>query len=472
MAHLESLQSPATAPGGEPPGQGAGYDRFWQPLLRGLRQRKVVPIIGQDLLTVPGLNGDVLYHSHLAERLAAQLGVSPDGLSPTGAINEVVLRYLESEERPHDLEPVYGSLFDLIAADTDSPIPEPLQKLAAIDSFRLFVTTTFDPLLARALRQARPHEPPPVVIAFTTRGKPLDLPEPTAATVVYQLLGGHESEGQDFAVTEEDLLEFLHVLHRRPPERLFQTLENSHLLLVGSSFSDWLARFFIRLTTRDDRPSRSNRLDFIADPGLQSDPRLRLFLKHFCRYARTYSGTLQQFVEELYERAAPGILEPAPPEPQPESRRRQRTGIFLSYAREDLATARAIRRALEQLQVAVWMDETKLEPGTRFGEAIERAIERSLLFIPLVSAATLAAGPRFFKQEWRHALEYETNFLSHEQFIVPVVIDGTALTDSEWRLRAFNALSLSPERTPAVLAAELQRHYRGIQSQEQSRRGS
>jgi hypothetical protein len=348
----------------------------------------------------------------------------------------------------------------------------PLQKLAAIESFRLFVTTTFDPLLARAIRNARPQEPPPIVIAFTTRGKPMDLPESTAATVVYQLLGGHASEGQDFAVTEEDLLEFLHVLHSRPPERLFQVLESSNLLLLGSSFSDWLARFFIRLTTQDDRPSRTQRHDFIADPGLQGDPKLRLFLKHFCGYAQTYSGTLHQFVDELYERAAPGLLEPSPADSQPRSLRRQRSGIFLSYAREDLDIARVIRHALEQLKVTVWMDETKLKPGARFGEAIQHEIERSLLFMPLVSAATLVDGPRFFKQEWRFALDWETNFLSRESFIVPVVIDGTAIADSEWRLRAFNALSLSQERPPATLALELQEFYRKVQTAEPPRSGS
>lgn len=56
----------------------------------------VVPVVGQDLLTVPETTGHKLLYPFLAERLATYLKVSSDDLPEGAELNEVACRYLLS----------------------------------------------------------------------------------------------------------------------------------------------------------------------------------------------------------------------------------------------------------------------------------------------------------------------------------------------------------------------------------------
>ena len=53
-------------------------------------------------------------------------------------------------------------------------------------------------------------------------------------------------------ISDEDMLEFVCALQSEhlTPEKLFYELEHSHLLIIGSSFSNWLARLFLRMAKR------------------------------------------------------------------------------------------------------------------------------------------------------------------------------------------------------------------------------
>jgi hypothetical protein len=57
----------------------AELNRFWDQLLQLIEEGKVVPVIGQDLLTIPESTGHTLLYPYLAERLAKYLNVSCGG---------------------------------------------------------------------------------------------------------------------------------------------------------------------------------------------------------------------------------------------------------------------------------------------------------------------------------------------------------------------------------------------------------
>ena len=69
--------------------------------------------------------------------------------------------------------------------------------------------------------------------------------------VVYHLLG-RLSASPTYVISDEDTLEFICALQSEhlTPEKLFHELEHNHLLFIGSSFTNWLARLFLRMAKR------------------------------------------------------------------------------------------------------------------------------------------------------------------------------------------------------------------------------
>ncbi len=130
-----------------------GVDDFdWDELLLYVRDRRVVPIVGRDLLVVAGEHGaPVPLHQLLARRLAGVLGLEREEIPPDAGVDDVAFRFLR---RGGDRRRIYSGLRRVVE-ETPPAIPSSLEKLAAIADFRLFVSTTFDGLLVRALDQVR-----------------------------------------------------------------------------------------------------------------------------------------------------------------------------------------------------------------------------------------------------------------------------------------------------------------------------
>src|SRR4051812_22518021 len=125
---------------------------FWDQLIQLIEEGKVVPVVGQDLLSVPESTGHRLLCPFLAARLAKYLKVSADDLPSGAELNEVACRYL-SKGKP--AQHIYAGLKTVAAEAEALPIPEPLLQLAGIQPIQLFVSTTFDSWLTRALNQKR-----------------------------------------------------------------------------------------------------------------------------------------------------------------------------------------------------------------------------------------------------------------------------------------------------------------------------
>ena len=126
------------------------------------------------------------------------------------------------------MQHVYAALKTVAAEAETLPIPEPLLQLASIRPLQLFVSTTFDSSLARALNEKRfggnsktrafahaPNEAEDLPADLKTLGVP----------VVYHLLG-KLSATPAYAVTQEDVIEFFHSLQSdtRRPVQLFHEL--------------------------------------------------------------------------------------------------------------------------------------------------------------------------------------------------------------------------------------------------------
>jgi hypothetical protein len=102
-----------------------------------------------------------------------------------------------------------------------------------------------------------------------------------------------------------------------------------------------------------------------------------------------------------------------------------RPSVFISYASEDRAAARALRDALTATGLDVWYDESELGGGDAWDQKIRRQIRDCDYFMPMISAATEKRKEGYFRREWRLAAERTLDMADDVMFLLPVVIDGT-----------------------------------------------
>jgi hypothetical protein len=216
----------------------------------------------------------------MAERLAADLKVSLELLRPDFTLSQVIAAHPRFREKRSLIYSQTRATFDRLPVS----VPEPLRHLARIPAFRVFVTTTFDPWMERALVEERfGGNPRPLSIGYSP-GEAPDLTSEHLASqeaIVFQLFG-RVSAAPQYGVTEEDLLEYIHRLQARPPKNLCDALRDHHLLFIGNAFSDWLARFFVR-TARGERLSAPHGKEvFIVDDELRRSSAMTSFFQGFC----------------------------------------------------------------------------------------------------------------------------------------------------------------------------------------------
>jgi hypothetical protein len=249
--------------------------------------------------------------------------------------------------------------------------------------------------------------------------------------VVYHLLG-RLSASPTYVISDEDTLEFICALQSEhlTPEKLFHELEHNHLLFIGSSFTNWLARLFLRMAKRHRLSDPRDVGEVLADNHSVSDGRLMNFLQQVSVRTRVYSGA-GKFVDELHRRwtarrkPADVIALDLPQRFMPPEREMPDNAVFISYAREDLPAVQRLKAGLDAAGVRTWFDLDRLEGGDDYDRKIQRNIARCSYFIPVVSATTERRLEGYFRREWSYAIDRSRNIAEGALFIVPVSIDNT-----------------------------------------------
>lgn len=129
-------------------------------------------------------------------------------------------------------------------------------------------------------------------------------------------------------------------------------------------------------------------------------------------------------------------------------------GVFLSYPSEDREVAERLRRELEQAGVKVWLGERTLQAGDDFAAEVRRQIEKSSLFVPLISRSSVRPEPRYFRMEWVVALQHSKSRPPDPPFIVPVLIGDLDYKEIPDALQHIEPLRLPDEtKTSEVVRA-------------------
>lgn len=455
--------------------QGAGpspiEDHFWEELLLFIEDGKVIPVIGERAITIAP-NNDLLY-DWLALRLAAELKLPRTALPQIPSLNQVVTAWLL---RGGPKTRIYLTLYQIFQR---KDLPEPgsaLCDLAGIRDFDLFLTTTFDHLLERALNDSwfdgrgriRSY-------AFSPSAKNKDLPSAAEDSAesgspeppsVYHLLGTVSSI-PNYVVWEEDALEFICALGQQMREmhNLASELKERALLILGLNFSDWLVRFFLRVVKQRRLSQHDDgRTEYLAEGAPELLPEsMVLFFGTLTKSIQIVYCDPVKFAAELARRwhkrhpvQMGDRLSPPPPPRMP------RGAIFISYAREDVATVRKIKLLLEEAGCVVWFDLERLNPGDNWsGELEDEVSKRCSLFISVVSRTTETKDEAYYHKERTWAAERAKQFSRGEPFYVPVVID-----DSSRNFKREPRLSrdVHAVRAPdGELPAEVVVHLRSVQ---------
>ena len=444
------------------PTAGTLDDDAWEDLLSFIEERRVIPIVGPELLRVATPSGPRLLLDWVAEKLAGRLNVNVAELPQPYTVNDVVCWFLSARGRR---EEAYVRLRGIIK-DANFEPPLALRQLAAITDFDLYVSTTFDPLLETAINLERFDGTPGTEVLAYAPNRVVDLPcerDRLRRPVVYQLFG-KLSASPTYVISDEDLLEFICALQSEHlvPEKLFHELEHNHLLFIGSNFTNWLARLFLRMAKRQRLSDPRDVGEVLADDHSGQDDRLMSFLQQVSVRTRIYLGA-ERFVEELHARwqarhkpaktagsAAPARFV-APARDMPDN------AVFISYTREDLPAVQKIKAGLEAAGITTWFDMDRLEAGDDYDRKIQRNIARCSYFIPVVSANTQRRLEGYFRREWSYALDRMRNMADGAIFILPVTVDATqageALVPDKFKALHFN--HLQGGEVPAEFAERL-----------------
>jgi hypothetical protein len=121
---------------------------FWQELLAFINAGRVIPVLGERAVTF-GENDQLLY-PYLAVNLAQRLGIEAHRLPPEPTLTDVACEWLVSGGKSGDL---YKKLYFVCDEfDKQGHVPgRALRAIASIPKFNLFLSTTFDSLIVRAV---------------------------------------------------------------------------------------------------------------------------------------------------------------------------------------------------------------------------------------------------------------------------------------------------------------------------------
>lgn len=381
---------------------------WWKRFIKAISNKEVVPIIGKEMFKK---NGEPL-DTYINKQICDSYFIDYEEGMTTDQIIDIIERDLGDGKRKYCNE--LRNIFKTI----DVPLPDSIKSLIDINCFPLLMTTSYTPILERSLKKNKPKKWKSY--AYDTTAK-ADIPSQLFdKNVLYYIFGELGVEGT-FVVDDDDLLSFLHFWHdeNTRPKELCKYLSNKYLLIIGCEYPDWLFRFlwYSMNINYNDKSLKKGQL-IISNKKVMEDSGLQSFLR---RIKAHYNNNVDEFISEICSRCK-NIIPSDDAIPSNDSESNQ-IDFFISYAHEDFEKANSISCILRELGANVWFDQRVFKAGDPFPDDIIYSIGICKRFMPILSNNTVKDEPRFFRKEWKKALD-EAGMHLGMPFITPISIDN------------------------------------------------
>ena len=401
-------------------------DANWYTLEQSIREGNVIPIIGPDALMVEFKNqtgsSPVPFYRLVIADLLKSFQVKPQAeiIEHTWALHKAVTAILANKSGQGIEQRIRREVSRLIAYYSELVQPaESLRRLGNIQAFSLYVSLTPDNLLERAMAPVdgsagvRTSTFSPRVASESLADIPLLR---QGERGIFQILGSNTNVN-NFAVHEEDTLEYLYLLQSGAPRcfaNILSQLRQRDKLLIGCNFPDWLGRAMLRLVN-DNRLYAKDTQEFLCPSA--NDVGLNAFLTQYSPNTLGFEGQLDEFVKKLAQ-----AFDAFSPPPKPPSGNKSGPTVFVSYASQNEVSARRIADTLLSLGFSdVWLDKKKLIGGDDWSGRIEEAIEKTDFFLPVLSREADSRREGVFWDEWKSALKRSRRI--KDAYLLPVGID-------------------------------------------------
>ena len=228
------------------------------------------------------------------------------------------------------------------------------------------------------------------------------------------------------------MLEFIFALNKHMPmlERLGRDLKEHGLLILGLNFSDWLVRFFLRVTKQERLSSIRVHCAYLDDGPNQPIPdSMVLFFGAVSRDIHVMRQNPQAFCAELARRwklRHPDSETPSKAALPPSDSVIRRGAVFISYAREDEGAAARLVQGLQARGVIVWYDRERLQAGEHWHNTLEDEVKKHCgLFLSVISDTTENTRESYYHLERNWAAARAERLSLGEEFYLSVIIDDT-----------------------------------------------
>lgn len=288
------------------PGVGTGSfrEQDWNILLRRIRDGKCTPLLGPDVSSkyFPSFE-------HIAQKWAAEEDYPISDQTNFPSVAEFLAVKYDSSFLAERFQDEYQEV-------TSPDFSDPNNALVVLASLPLpvFVTTTCDDLLVRALQGCR--KDPTVTICRwheSLRDSEMSAPDlPTVSNPLVFHLFGQTTIPESLVLTTRDYLTFLINLSKNPsliPNQVAKALSGSMVLFMGFPFPDYRSRIVFSFVNQFLKVSltRSHLSILRANTGdipYEQQIKLQEYMDRYFEIDRTnvYRGTVDEFAAELRDR--------------------------------------------------------------------------------------------------------------------------------------------------------------------------
>ncbi len=399
-------------------------EKIWEILLDAIEQKRVVPIIGDEFYYAKSGEEYVNYKQFILKELVSKFN-PPKELKPDF---NMVADLIKVNNQMQSLMGAFSNATNIyyeigdIVKNTPIICDQCLVDFLSSFHFPLIITTSYIPGLETILNEnitIKAYDKTPRIDIVNS-----DSPNST----LYYLFGKCSKANKTYMVTEDDLLDYMHLWHNieTRPYNISDYLSDKFLLLIGCNYPNWLFRFFWHSIKNFNLLSGNEGLKgIVASSMLNSDNELARFLSRV--QTHTYTNG-KMFMTELKDRKHKDVVTKKAEEREL-CQQESLYDVFLSYSHKDYNIVAKIAEIFEKFGAKVWFDSKALRGSDLYDKIIEEKISECQRFVPILSVTTESERRGYFRKEWSWALD-ELRLRLGSPYIAPIAIGNLDYSSS------------------------------------------